>query len=295
MKKLLITGASGYLGYHCCKAKTDNWNIIAAYFQNKKGIYPKTENYQLNLSDKDSIWKALKELNPSAVFHLAAYSATGFCEKNPEKTHPLNVTSTGHLAEMCAERKIRLLFTSSEQVFDGTKGNYSENDKPNPKNKYGGQKLEAEKLIQDIDPTATIIRIAVLFGEATPAAKSFLNQWTDKWENDEPVTAFFDEIRPFLSGSACADGLFHLLNIGAEGVFHLGGKENMSRYDFALKAKEILGYKNAEIIRKSQKELDLSAYRPADLSLNCKKITGTGYKLRTAVDELIKMKNRIVH
>lgn len=294
MKRILVTGASGFLGWHVCSLPVKGWQVIGSYHENRKGIFPKTDHYQLNLTEKDLIWKAIKEIKPEAVFHLAAFSGTAFCEKNPDLTFPLNVEATAHLAEMCADKKIRFLFTSSEQVFDGEKGSYAETDLPNPQNEYGKQKLEAEKRVQEIFPESAVLRIAVLFGNASEVARSFLNQWLDAWQKMIPVTAFYDEIRPFLSGRSCAGAMYHLLEQGASGIFHLGGAESMSRYDFGVLAKEAFGFQTALIHKKSQKEADLTAFRPRDLSLDCSKIASTGLRLTHVKEELDALARQMV-
>lgn len=290
MKKLLITGASGYLGWHCSQQLPYNWQCIGTFHHHKNGIYENTAAYQVDLTDKDAVWKMMKEIKPAAVFHLAAVSGTGECEKEAEKTHLINVEATTHLAEMAADLKAKLLFTSSEQVFDGEKGDYAETDQPNPKNKYGQQKLEAEQNIQKIYPETVILRIAVLFGQATPVAQSFLNQWIDTWKKMLTVTAFHDEIRPFMSGSSCASALFHLLKQDAEGLFHLGGSAAYSRYEFAQLSKEVLELPFGKIASKSQQDVEMPAYRPADLSLTCGKIESTGFTLCNVIDELKKIR-----
>ena len=175
MKKLLITGASGFLGWHCGLNQPPDWELIGTYLNNK-GVHAGSKAIQLDLTQKDEVWKAMKSIRPDAVFHLAAYSGTGFCEKHPDETMPLNVEATTLLAEMCGELKSKFLFTSSEQVFDGEKGHYIETDEPNPKNKYGQQKLAAEKAIHEMLPESVILRIAVLFGQKPPTAKSFLTE-----------------------------------------------------------------------------------------------------------------------
>ena len=289
MKKLLITGASGFLGWHCGLHQPPDWQLIGTYLNNK-GVHADSQAIPLDLTKKDAVWKVMKTVRPDAVFHLAAYSGTGFCEKNPDETTPLNVAATSHLAEMCGELKSKLLFTSSEQVFDGEKGNYSENDLPSPKNKYGQQKLAAEKAIQSILPESVILRIAVLFGQKPPTAKSFLNQWLATWADKKPVTAFYDEIRPFLSGGSCAMSLYHLLEQGAEGTFHIGGSVAMSRYDFGKIVKEVMDLPEAELVSKSQREVEMPAFRPKDLSLDCSKLEGTGFELSHPLDELRRLK-----
>ena len=293
MKRLLITGASGFLGWHCCHHENKGWEVIGTSTTATNILPPNLPKYSLDLTDQNGLWAAIKEVKPDAIFHLAAHSGTNYCEKHPEAARSLNVTATTHLAEMCADRKIKLLFTSSEQVFDGEKGSYVESDQPNPRNKYGEQKLEAENAIQKVIPEAIIVRIAVLYGKSSNTSANFLTQWLDAWGKSLSITAFYDEVRQFLSAKNCTESFFHLLEQGAEGIFHLGGREPMDRYQFANLIKDILCLENAKIIKKSQKEIKMDAFRPADLSLVCSKIKGTGFKLATSTEELRRLKPNI--
>ncbi len=294
MKTLLVTGASGFLGWQVCRFPLPGWRIVGTHWQNKDGIFPKTEYLKLDLTEKDHIWKSLKSVRPDAVFHLAAYSGTGFCEEHPEKTYPLNVEATAHLAEMCFDRKIKLIFTSSEQVYDGSKEQYNEDDLPAPRNEYGKQKLEAEKFIGEIHPESAIVRIAVLYGQASAVARSFLQQWLETWQTFLPVTAFYDEIRSFLSGRSAAEGLFQLLQKDASGIFNLSGEAPMSRYDFALLAKDIFELTEGKVISKSQQEIEMGAYRPPVLSLDNQKIRSTGFMPSHPKYELKELKKEIL-
>ena len=290
MKKLFITGASGFLGWHCSHFLPDGWKAVGTYNEHREGIHPYIECCQLDLTDKDALWRILKTVKPDAVFHLAAHSGTAYCEDHPDQSRQLNVEATTFLTEMCADLKTKFLFTSSEQVFDGRKGSYSEADIPQPKNEYGKQKLAAEMAVQEIYPEAAILRLAVLYGEAAPAAQSFFNQWLEAWNNLASVTAFYDEVRQFLSAGSAAEALYHLLDQGAEGIFHIGGAEAMSRYDFGRMAIEELGLVRAKLEAKSQQEVDMPAYRPPNLSLDLSNLESTGFRPTHPEQELVKWK-----
>lgn len=294
MKKLLLTGASGFLGWNVCHFARPDWRIIGTYWQNKDGIHLKTEAMQVDLRDKDQIWKAIKQVKPDVVFHLAACSNTNYCEQNPEETRQLNVEATANLAEMCDDRRVRLLFTSSEQVFDGSKERYAESDPPDPRNEYGKQKLEAEKMILERYPASIIVRIAVMFGQSGQVGKSFLQQWLETWQTFLPVTAFHDEIRSFLSGRSAVQGLFTLLDQDASGIFNLAGEAPLSRYEFALLAKQIFNLTEGKVIPKSRQEVEMAAYRPPNLTLDNHKISSTGFRPSHPRDELIELAKEIV-
>lgn len=276
-KKLLITGASGFLGWQVARHAPPGWRMVGTWHANAGGLPPKSEATQLDLTDRDATWRLLKAVSPDAVFHLAAASNTAQCEASPETTKPLNVDATAHLAEMCAERRCKLLFTSSSQVYDGEHPPFDEAPIPCPKNAYGHQKLAAEQAVQGIDPAAAIVRVAVMYGQAGPGVSNFWQQWLNAWQRGEAVTAFDDEIRSFLSGKSAAAGLWHLLEKGAEGIFNLGGATSVSRYEFAVMASRAFGLPAAQIIKKSQKDVASAAFRPANLTLDLSKITETGF------------------
>ncbi|MEY3367013.1 MAG: hypothetical protein RI973_168 [Bacteroidota bacterium] len=294
MKSLLITGASGFLGWHACKFPQEKWKVTGTYFNHPDSLPPRTDHLRLDLERKDEVWRTLKQLRPDAVFHLAACSSTNYCEENPEASRQTNVSGTAHLSEMCADRKIRLVFTSSEQVFDGLCSSYCEEDTPSPGNEYGRQKLEAEKLIGAIYPDACIARIAVLFDLAGSSNKGFLQQWLESWQAFLPVTAFHDEIRSFLSAMSAVEGLFKLLEQDARGIFHLGGETAMSRYDFALLVRSTLKIKAGKVISKSQQEVKMAAYRPPNLTLNTGKMASLGFQPRHPEAELRRIAAEII-
>ncbi len=250
---------------------------MGSYLGNAAGLFPKTEALQLDLTNRDEVWRSIKATNPDAMLHLAAASNPAHCEANPEAARLLNVEATAWLAEFCAERRCKFLFTSSSQVYDGGTSPHSEAPTPSPQNEYGRQKLEAEGRVAEILPSAAIIRVAVMYGMAGPGNQNFLQQWLATWRRDEAVTAFYDEIRSFLSGRSAADGLGLLLEKGAEGIFNLGGATAISRFEFAELVAQVFGLPTAKINRKSQQEVELSSFRPADLSMDLRKIKELGF------------------
>ena len=290
MKRLLITGASGFLGGYCSHFPIEGWQVVKTSREKITVKRQRNQTYQLELTDKDALWQCIKTVKPDAVFHLAANSGTAYCEKNPDSSRILNVDATANLAEMCAEKKVKLLFTSSEQVFDGETGDYHEGDSPSPKNEYGKQKLQAEESIQKISGRSVILRLSVMYGKNQYGKGCFFSQWLDAWSKSVAVTAFHDEVRQFLSVQSGAASLFHLLKQDAEGIFHVGGSLPLSRYDFAKMIKEVLCLDNAKIISASQKEIEIPTFRPANLSLNCSKIKSTGFNLTNPLDELKSLK-----
>jgi dTDP-4-dehydrorhamnose reductase len=286
MKKLLVTGASGFLGWNLCRFPQKEWDIIGTYHQHPNGLYPGTKAIQLDLLDAKQVSRSIADIQPDAILHLAANSSTGFCEMQPEASRKINVEASGTLADLCQRNAIPLVFTSSEQVYDGKKKVYSDNDPPNAINAYGQQKAEAEAIIQQYFPEATIARIAVLFGEQGPTSYCFMNDWLAKWRAGEEVTAFHDEVRPFMSGRSAVEALLLLLNKNAKGIYNVGGADAMSRYDFAKLLAKTFGLDTAKIKAMSQKDIPGGDKRPPILVVDNAGIVALGFVPRWIEDEL---------
>jgi dTDP-4-dehydrorhamnose reductase len=181
------------------------------------------------------------------------------------------------------------LFTSSDLVFDGRHAPYSEEDFPNPINRYGEQKTLAEEKMRTIYPQTIICRLPLMFGEDRPPARSFLQPMLKAAKTGQDLPLFIDEFRTPVSGKVAALGLFLALR-QAGGIFHLGGRERISRYEFGLLLIESLGGSHANLIPCLQKNLTMAAPRPADVSLNSEKAFSLGYappRLKEALREIV--------
>lgn len=284
-KKLLITGASGFLGWNMGTFPQEDWELFGTYLYNKDGLANSVQPIHLDLLDFEKTRKIIERLNPDAILHLAANSSTHLCEENPKNTEAINVAVPAFLAEIAHKINAHFIFTSSEQVFDGDNSPYFENDFPTPKNVYGQQKLAAENAITTIE-NACIVRIAVLFGNAGTGTRNFMHEWLKKWKDGETVTVFHDEIRSFLSGQSAAQGLFALLNQQAKGVFHLAGLDNVSRLEFAELLKKHANIDHATIQSMSQKGVNTLAFRPANLNLDCRNAEALGFVRKSILEEL---------
>jgi len=287
MKRLLVTGASGFLGWNVCEFPQEDWEILGIYHDHKDGIPDYIQSYQVDLRAQSAFEQVLERTQADAVLHLAANSNPKYCEENPSTSYSVNVGASRDIAQICQDLAIPMVFASSEQVYSGMQENNSEEDELKPINAYGRQKLTAEQKIMRLHPEACIARMAVMFGDHGPSARCFMHEWLNRWEKGEAVTAFTDEIRCFLSGYSAAEGLFLLLERQASGIYNIGGKDAISRFDFALKLAEKYGIKNPKIKAASQKDIPgLAETRPANLSMDLGKIEGFGFVTRTVDEEL---------
>ncbi len=283
MKKLLITGASGFLGYHLIRAAAANWQV---YGVSRSVNYDaaNAQAFSCDITDYIELGNFIEDAEPDAVIHAAAFTDANFCQQHPEESALVNVEASRNIAGICADYNIPLAFTSTDLVFDGTKGMYTESDQRNPLNTYGEQKAKAEDEILKIYPAATIFRLPLMFGFAAASSKSYLQKFLEQTAQGINPPLFNDEYRSICGAQSVAEGILKLM--GQPGVIHLAGRERLSRYDFGVLATKAFGLNEAQLQSCSQKDVKMAAPRPADVSLDISKALSLGYNPLPVKDEL---------
>ncbi len=288
MKKLLLTGASGFLGWNICREAYKSWEIFGTVFTHPvkiKGV----EIVQTDLTRFREFKKVFKEIRPDAVIHTAALSSPDYCQQNKADTRKINVDAPVNIAGLCADSNIPFVFTSSDLVFDGLNAPYKEDDPVCPVNLYGEQKVLAEEGIMKRYTGAAICRMPLMFGDPGPAATSFFKTMVMALREGRELRLFEDEYRTPVSGKTAAQGLFIAME-KIEGIIHLGGTERISRYNFGLLMMGILGIRDARLIRCRQKDMTTAAPRPPDISLDSSKAYSVGFNplpLKDQLEELL--------
>ena len=282
MKKLLITGISGFLGSHFLELKNDDYEIFGTY-QNTLLSYPNC--FKIDLCNHQEVEQLINKVQPDAILHLAANSEPNYCELHPEETYKINVTASVNLAKIATQKNIQFLFTSSDLVFDGTNAPYSETDATNPIMEYGKQKVAAGKGILKVYPNAIIARMPLMFGISKYGC-SFFTSWIDNLKTGKPLYAFTDESRTPVSGKTAMQGLLKLIEANVTGIYHLGGSESISRFDFAIQLAEVLKIDKPNIIASKIADVQMPAERPQNVSLNSTKAFYLGYQPMGVKDEI---------
>jgi dTDP-4-dehydrorhamnose reductase len=263
--KLLVTGASGCLGWYIGQAATTDWEVYGTYHHHPT-IAPNCHPIALDLTDTAALNQCFSQLRPDAVIHAAALAQPNACQENPSLSYKINVLASFYIAIACADLNIPCVFTSSEQVFDGTQAPYREDDPRSPINLYGEHKALAEAGMLARHDQVAICRMPLMFG-AVPHASSFIQPFIQRLRSGELLQAFTDEIRMPVSGWDAAQGLLIALK-HHQGILHLGGKERLSRFAMAQILVEVLGIDAARIEPCLQADVKMAAPRPADLSMD---------------------------
>ncbi|MDZ8256981.1 NAD(P)-dependent oxidoreductase [Nostoc sp. ChiQUE01b] len=284
MKRLLITGASGFLGWHICQLAKQEWDIYGTYLSHPLEI-SSMKILKANLTNFQELKRIFNDVKPAAVIHTAAHSQPNFCQTHPEESHAINVIASCNIAGLCADNSIPCAFTSTDLVFDGLNAPYRETDAVSPVNLYGEQKAIAEADMLERYPMTAVCRMPLMFGAATPTAKSFIQPFIQTLQAEKELSLFIDEFRTPVSGTSAAKGLLLALE-KVNGIIHLGGKERISRYDFGQILVEVFQLPATKLKFCRQQDVKMAAPRPTDVSLDSSKAFALGYQPLSVREEL---------
>ncbi len=275
-KKLLLTGASGFLGQALCPLLTEQYTVVGTYFRHLPEEAT-VEWLRINLLETNRIAALVQQHQPDAILHLAAITNTTFCEEHPALSHHVNVYTTVALAEAAEKLQIPLLYTSTDLVFNGNSAPYSEEDFAYPISQYGQQKQMAEELLWNDFEHTIVLRLPLLFGNAPAYASNFFTKSVAQLQAGKQVIAFADEYRSMLSHVAASRGIVQALAYALqetpdwatkERLFHLGGSEGYSRYEFMQAVAKQLGVEPSLIESGLQEQAPYAHTRPADVRLD---------------------------
>jgi dTDP-4-dehydrorhamnose reductase len=254
-----ITGAGGLIGNELRKS-------AQAYAPevNPRGL----GRADVDLLDAAALSNLFTIEKPELIIHCAAVSRNTVCEANPDLARQTNVEVTRRLVEL--GNLIPFVFFSTDLVFDGTKGAYIEEDRPNPLSVYAETKVEAEAVVRQ-HPHYIIVRISLTGGHSQTGDRGFNEEIKNAWRQGRTLNLFIDEYRcPAAAGIVCR-AVWELVLQKAEGTYHLCGSEKLSRFEIGQLLAAHHPELNPQIIAGSRESYK-GPPRPKDTSMNCAKI-----------------------
>lgn len=242
--RVLITGVSGFIGGHLYQARPDTVDVWGTYLNFDVPLT--SERFiKVNLRNSEAVRGFLDDVKPDLVIHCAAVASVSTCERAPITSFTTNTLATATLADLCKQRRLRLIFLSSDMVFDGGTGHYSEENEPAPVNFYGWTKLSAERAVAQLGDRGVIIRVNNTYGRPAMGGTSFSEEVIQTVRSGKPYHLYADQYRSFISVKNVIRCIWEIAAGDFSGLIHLGGTDPVDRVTFAKKLAERVGLDQA--------------------------------------------------
>ncbi len=278
--KVLITGANGFLGYYLTRQLLEKGFIVIATGKDECrspfNDHPGFNYATMDLTDPFAVHDVFENFKPEMIVHAGAMTQPDACELDQWQASRVNVEGTVTLLINAQEQKSSFVFVSTDFVFDGERGMYTEEDMVNPVNFYGQTKAEAEEAVKEYAYNWAIVRTVLVYGEPVPGGRNLLTIVREKLEKGEGYDVFTDLQRSPTYVEDLASGIISIIEKRAKGIYHLSGAEIMTPYEMACKTADYFG-------------LDRSLIKPvtaSDLPQPAKRPMKTGFVIDKAKKEL---------
>lgn len=285
--KILITGANGLLGQKLVRhLGSENRHTVIATGQGQSRIANPPANMQYavcNIADEQETRTVFALHNPDVVIHAAAMTNVDECELNPEKCHLVNVEATRFVVKATEAIQAHLIHLSTDFIFDGESGPYTEEAKANPISIYGQAKLDAERIVQQAATPWAIVRTILVFGIAPGLSRSNIILWVKaNLEQGKSIQVVTDQFRTPTLAEDLAVGCLLIAEKGETGVFNISGEQLMTPYDMAIATADFFGLDKSLIVKASAATFSQPAKRPPRTGFNISKAKNTlGYAPRS--------------
>jgi dTDP-4-dehydrorhamnose reductase len=271
--KIMVTGADGMLG-------TDLMTRLKVA-HDAVGV----DIRDFDITDELGVSSHVADVRPDWVIHCAAFTNVDGCEKEPDKAYLVNGDGPRNIARACWAAGCRVLYVSTDYVYDGKKGEpYTEADQTGPLNVYGASKLRGEQEVLKVVKDALIVRTSWLFGKNGP---NFVEAILGQIGKKDELSVVDDQVGSPTYTPDLADGLIRLVEAGAKGVVHVANEGACSWYDYAVRILALAGEKGIRVTPISTEKLGRPALRPAYSVLSKDRYFAiTGRRLRGWEDAL---------
>lgn len=280
--RVLITGARGLLGYHV--AITGQGRGYALFLTGRgEAFLPEVPYQAADLTDPQAVQALIQWAQPDAVIHSAAMTLVDACQENPALCWLYNVTATRYLLEALQAHcpKAHFVFVSTDFVYDGfpvVRRPYVEGDYEAPLSVYGASKLAAEAWVRHYPGPWAIARTALVYGIAPTAPRdNILIRVITQLQRNLPLSLFTDQFRTPSWAHDVAEGLWLLVEKGAQGIYHLSGPDMETPYSFGQAAARIWGLPGELLEPATSQDWRAPAPRPPYSPLSIEKARALGY------------------
>lgn len=273
--RVLITGGSGLLGWWLAWSFVKaGYQVISTFNTSEPSGPDGVEWKRLDITRPEQVSRVVSESKPDLIIHSAAYTDVDGCEINRKRALEVNYYGTLWVLRVAASLGSRLVYISTDYVFDGLKGEYKEDDEPNPVNYYGLSKLLGEAASLAVKDSL-VVRVSGLYGYSPTGKRNFAINAIEKLLSGEIVKAFHDQFLSPTYVQELSNLIVKAIETRVEGLIHIAG-DRLSRYQQALLIADALGAPRDRVRPVSMSELSLPAKRPRDSSLDTSRARSLG-------------------
>ena len=265
-KKVLVTGSNGLLGQKIIYSLIERKDIdLLASSKGLNRLINKSgyKYIDLDITKNDEVKKVFENETPDAVINCAAMTNVDYCEENQDSCWKINVNAVENLAKSCEVSKSHLLHLSTDFVFDGKSGPYTENDIPNPLHFYAKSKLKSEEIVKKIMTNWTIARTIIIYGITDNMSRSNIVLWAkSEIGKGNTINVVNDQYRSPTLAEDLAKGCISIIDKSAYGLYHLSGPKTYSILNLVYQVADFYNLDKSLILPVTSVSLNQSATRP---------------------------------
>lgn len=271
--RLLITGGTGLLGKSLLESVPSGITVAATYFQRSPPGQPTCEFYPMDVQDQKTVQSVFAEVKPEVVIHAASIGDVDYAEHSRREAWLLNVGGTQNIVEECRRSGAKVIFISTNAVFDGDHPPYSEEDPTHPINYYGQLKVEGEQVTTQSGIAYAIVRPILMYGWPNIGGRGNLATWVvENLEQRKAIKVVNDVYSKPLLAQNCAAACWAVVEKDRTGTYHVAGRDRVSLYDFAQEVAKVFGLDERLITAVPSSYFPEIAPRPRDTSYNTRKM-----------------------
>lgn len=265
--RILIVGASGFIGDYLLRRLRHNADLeVTSTYHNREPQGIDQSWHRMEITDHQRLEQVFSQARPDVVVLLAAIADVGTAERAPERATEVNVDGAAHVARLCTQHQAKLIFLSSEYVFGGDRGNYREDDSPDPNTHYGWTKWQAELVVAREAAQWSIVRTSLVYGWPIIGRRNLASSIIDRLKNNETFSGDTNVYRSPVYVEHLTKGLVDLVANYHSGIFHIAGEDWINMYQFAREVAEVF-------------DLDTSLVTPVPALENASAKTGSSGEL----------------
>ncbi len=276
MENVLITGVNGFLGQHLASLLLNKGYYVTGIGKGENRLpfsnHASFVYYSADITDDLLMQGLLQKEKPSVIVHAAAMTQVDECQLNQEKCESVNVTATAQLLVTAEAFCKHFIYVSTDFVFDGEKGDYSEEDNLNPLNWYGFTKVQAESVVETSTVPFAIVRTCLVYGNALSGTRSNVIGWVkENLENKSHIRVVSDQWRTPTYIEDLAKGILLIIQTTSTGIYHISGKDKLTPYTMAMATAAYFNLDNSYIEKVDASTFQQPGKRPLKTGLNISK------------------------